>query len=43
MEGDMKYAESDLDGAFAKYEEALNLDRHNEYAYSNIGLIYLKR
>lgn len=25
------------------YEEALELDPKNEYAYANIGLIYLKR
>lgn len=43
MEGDMKYAENDLDAAFEKYEQALELDNQNEYAFSNIGLIYLKR
>jgi hypothetical protein len=26
-----------------KYEEAKELDNHNEYAWANIGLIYLKR
>lgn len=39
----MKYAENDLDSAFEKYNEAIELDKHNEYAFSNIGLIHLKR
>ena len=26
-----------------KYEESMEKDHHNEYAWANIGLIYLKR
>ena len=32
-----------LDMALEKYEEALYLDPNNEYACSNIGVIFLKR
>lgn len=43
MDGDMMFAASDLNGAYEKYEEAMKLDSHNEYATANLGLIHLKR
>ena len=32
-----------FDGAFAKYQEALEKDPANEYALGNMGLIYMMR
>lgn len=43
MEGDYKFAETDLETAFQMYQKALEYDPRNEYAYANLGLIYLKR
>ena len=41
--GDTLYAQGKFDDALAEYEEALKVDPTNEYAWGNIGLIYLKK
>jgi tetratricopeptide (TPR) repeat protein len=43
QEGDWEFYKERLDEAMVKYEEALVEDKENEYAISNIGLIYLKK
>jgi len=43
VEGDTLFAEGDLDGALVKYQESLEIDPLNEYAYANIGVINMKR
>jgi len=37
------FYKSDLPGALAKYEESLEVDKENEYAIANIGVIHLKK
>mmetsp|Transcript_36900 Transcript_36900/g.56494 ORF Transcript_36900/g.56494 Transcript_36900/m.56494 type:complete len:394 (+) Transcript_36900:815-1996(+) len=43
LEGDILFARNMLDESLAMYEKSLEKDPHNEYAMSNIGVIYLKR
>ena len=43
LNGDIAFARNCLDEALEAYEKALELDPSNEYALSNIGVIYLKR
>jgi len=43
LQGDILFAKNKLNESMDMYFEALELDPHNEYALSNIGLIYLKR
>lgn len=43
QEGDYEFYKERLDEALAKYDEALNEDKENEYVISNIGLIQMKR
>ena len=40
--GDHHFSKKDFEKAMVEYEQALVIDPHNEYAISNIGLIYLK-
>lgn len=43
LQGDILFARNLLNESLEKYFEALELDPMNEYALSNIGVIYLKR
>ena len=43
QEGDFQFYKSDLPGAEGKYLEALELDKENEYALANMGVVHLKR
>ena len=43
FQGDALFYQEDLDGALAKYEEALEKDPFNEYAIANIGAIYMMK
>lgn len=43
FKGDALFYQENFDGALEKYEEALEKDTSNEYALSNIGVIYLMR
>lgn len=41
--GDALFYQENFDAALEKYHEALEKDSSNEYALSNIGVIYLMR
>ena len=41
--GDALFYQEKLDQAIEKYEEALEVDKENEYAIANIGVIHLKK
>ena len=43
LQGDILFARNLMDESLEKYFKALELDPMNEYALSNIGVIYLKR
>jgi tetratricopeptide (TPR) repeat protein len=43
LQGDILFARNIMDESLEKYFKALELDPLNEYALSNIGVIYLKR
>jgi len=43
QEGDLKFAESNLDEAIVKYTECLEIDPENEYVVANLGLIYMMK
>ena len=43
QEGDYMFYKEQMDEAMAKYESALEVDKENEYAIANIGVIHLKR
>lgn len=43
LQGDICFARNQLNEALESYEKAVELDPSNEYALSNIGVIYLKR
>ena len=43
FQGDALFYQEDLDGALAKYLEALEKDPFNEYAIANIGAIYMMK
>ena len=43
LQGDILFAKNQLTEALEKYMESLETDPSNEYAHSNIGVIYLKR
>lgn len=43
FQGDTLFYQENFDGALEKYLEALEKDTSNEYALSNIGVIYLMR
>jgi len=43
QEGDWEFYKERFDEAMVKYQEALQEDKENEYAISNIGLIHLKQ
>jgi hypothetical protein len=42
-EGNVKYSEGDMDGAFADYTRAIELEQHPALAYSNRGLVKLQK
>lgn len=41
--GDALFYQEKYDEAVAKYEEALEVDKENEYAIANIGVVHLKK
>ena len=41
--GDALFYQEKFDKAIEKYEEALEVDKENEYAIANIGVIHLKK
>ena len=43
QEGDKLFVGEDMAGALKKYEEAVDLDSRNEYAWANLGVIYMKK
>ena len=43
LQGDIAFSLNKLNEALTHYTKALDLDPSNEYALSNIGVIYLKR
>lgn len=43
LQGDISFSLNKLNEALSHYSKALELDPSNEYALSNIGVIYLKR
>ena len=43
QEGDWEFYKERPEEAMAKYHEALDEDKENEYAHSNVGLIHLKK
>ena len=43
LQGDLFFARNMLNESMETYLKALELDPMNEYALSNIGVIYLKR
>lgn len=42
-EGDLKFADSNLDEALELYKQCLEIDPLNEYVIGNIGLIYMMK
>jgi tetratricopeptide (TPR) repeat protein len=43
IDGDIKFAESNLEEATKLYEHCLEIDPTNEYIYANLGLIYMMK
>ena len=43
LQGDIFFARNMLEDSLKQYFKAIELDPLNEYAHSNIGVIYLKR
>lgn len=43
QEGDIKFAESNLEEATSLYEQCLEIDPTNEYIFANLGLIYMMK
>ena len=41
--GDALFYQEKFDEAVEKYEEALEVDKENEYAIANIGVVHLKK
>ena len=41
--GDALFYQEKYDEAVEKYEEALEVDKENEYAIANIGVVHLKK
>ena len=41
--GDALFYQEKFEKAVEKYEEALEVDKENEYAIANIGVIHLKK
>ena len=43
LQGDIYFARNMLNESLAAYEKAVEVDAANEYAFANMGVIYLKR
>ena len=43
LQGDIYFARNMLNESLEQYEKAVELDAYNEYALSNIGVIYMRR
>ena len=43
LQGDIYFARNMLSDSLAAYEKAVEVDPANEYAFANMGVIYLKR
>ena len=41
--GDALFYQEKFEKAVEKYEEALEVDKENEYAIANIGVVHLKK
>lgn len=43
QEGDFQFYKNDLPGAEEKYLSSIEIDKENEYALANMGVVHLKR